>query len=120
MNPTIIQWQSLIRSLGIFLGGIFVSFGLLNQTSVSTLVDQAVAAAPVIINFVAAITPIALTVWGMISHRNTANIAAVKDVPGQGVVVGPAAPPEAIKMAADRSDPKVDFVNPADSIARHL
>ena len=117
---TIAQWQSVIRTVGVVFGTILVYAGVTNMTRVGDVVNMLVEQAPTIISAVSALVTTGMAVWGIFSHSNTANINAVKAVSGQGVVVGPTAPTEAQKMAADPLDKKVDFVNTNDRISRHL
>ena len=120
MILTIEQQKSLIRAAGVAVGSILVYAGVTNMTRVGDAVNMLVEQAPGIISSISALVTAAAAVWGVFSHSNTANIDAVKAVSGQGVVIGPTAPSEAQKMAADPLVKKVDFVNPDDRIARHL
>jgi hypothetical protein len=120
MTLTTEQWQSVIRAVGVAVGSILVYAGVTNMTRVGDAVNTIVDQAPIIISSVSALVTAGTAVWGVLSHSNISNIEAVKAVPGQGVVVGPTAPPEAQKMAADPLVKKVDFVNPEARIARHL
>lgn len=120
MNLTAIQWQSLIRGAGIAIGSVLAFAGLTTVSQVGAVVDVVVREAPGIITSVSALVTAGMAVWGVISHSNASNIAAVKDVGGQAVVVSRNAPVEAQKMAADPDVKKVEFVKPSDPLAAKL
>lgn len=119
-NLTTEQWKSLIRAVGLMVGAVLTYAGVTNMTKVGGVVNSLVEQAPVIISAVSALTTAGVAIWGVVSHSNASNIAAVKSVDGQGVVVGPTAPPEAQRMAADPTVKKVVFVNQTDNIAKSL
>src|SRR4029077_15746870 len=97
------QWMSLIRSAGLFLGGILVARGVLNDTQLADLIDRISRAIPLVMTAATALYSLGLTLWGLFNHTDRSKISAVTAMPGvKSIVVKAAAPANsAASMAAN-------------------
>ena len=66
------QWNSLIRALSTFIGGLLVTKGVISASD-STVLTTA------LITLAGAIITAAPAIWGVMSHTQTAQIAAVNN-----------------------------------------
>jgi hypothetical protein len=111
-NLTQDQWFSLIRSALMVVSGILISQGVLSQTEVTQLADEINKALPSLTASVSVLAPIAVTVWGIISHSMKSKIKSVAANPSiEKIVVARDAPVEepAVTVAKDPTIPKVSF-----------
>ena len=111
LNPG--TWQSVIRSVGLVVGGGLAYAGLVNQTSVSNIIQQAVDAAPIVIQAIGVLGPLGLAVWGAFTHTDTAVVQTAGSIPGvKPIEVTSTAAPELQKVALDPAVPTVVAASP--------
>lgn len=102
------QVGSLARSLTPFLGGLLVMRGIMNATQFDSLVNQIGTVVTDASVLVGALTPVATTIWGMLTHTDAAVVKAAGAVPGATVVVdAPKADPSVVSVAIDSTAPGV-------------
>lgn len=108
--------QSVIRSLGLVLGGALAYAGIVSQTSVADIVQKSVDAAPTVVQAISVLTPVALAIWGAFQHTDRAVVAAASTVSGlaEPIKIAPSAPPALQELAHDPTVPNVRPVAAAD------
>lgn len=111
LNPG--TWQSIIRSVGLVIGGILVYAGLISQTSVADIVQKAVDAAPAVTQAISFLLPLGLSIWGAMTHTDKSVVHTASLVPGVETIKvdrAVADPP----VAALANDANVPTVQPAE------
>jgi hypothetical protein len=113
MNLNAGTWQSVIRSIGLVVGGGLAYAGLISQTSAADIVQKMVDAAPVVVQAIGLIMPIGLSIWGAFTHTDTAIVQTAGAVPGvKPTEVTSSAAPELQKLAMDPTVPSVVMAAP--------
>lgn len=104
-------YYSAFRSVAIFGSGVAATFGMISagqSGDVVASVDHIIAGGKEIMTGVGVIAPVVLGAWGIITHRQTAVIAAVEAIPDVAkIVIKPTASRDLKEIVADTSRPKV-------------
>jgi hypothetical protein len=109
MNLNAKTWQSAISSVGLVVGGALAWAGVVSQSSVTNIVQQAVDAAPGVISTVSALMTLGLTVYKAFQHTDPQIVKEASLVQGvaEPIKITLDAPPALRALAHDDSVPTV-------------